>query len=712
VDFLVMELVPGRKLSDRISQGPIPEKELARLGKQLADGLAAAHGEGILHCDIKPGNLRVTPSGRLKILDFGLARLARHPGTTGLGVTTQSLTSDHAVAGTLPYMAPEQLRGERLDARTDIYAAGAVLYEMAAGDRAFPQKPAARTITAILGEAPAPLMEVAAGVSAELNQIVSKCLEKEASERYQSAPDLAVDLRHLGSRSPSIPTRERRPKPRSRRRAVPMVAGSVVIAAVVLIGVNVAGLRDRIFGGGRAHAVPSLAVLPLANLSGDPGQDYFADGMTDELITRLAQVSGLRVISRSSVMQFKGTKKKLPQIARELGVAMVVEGSVFRAGEMVRITAKLIEAATEQALWADGYERPVKNVLALQSEVAQAIVDRVEVKVTPAERGRLKSAPPVNPRAHEAYLRGLAAFHKFESEGVRESIARFQQAIEEDPDYAPAYVAMANAYTFATGIYLPSSEAMPRARAAALKALELDPNSGGAHAVLGYVKFDYDWDAAGAWPEFRMALKLSPGDASVHQNYAVLLLGTGRTDEAISEIGKAREIDPLSGVLASMSLWPLFEGHRFREAAEAAKNILNSGSDTQNACTVLGQSLFYLGRREEGIAQIRRATELDPGNPFPLGWLGCLYGLAGQKEEARGVLKRLETLRQKQYIQPYSFAIVHIGLGEKDDAFRLLNKAVDERSDELLFVRVDPALDPLRSDPRFTALLKRMGVAA
>jgi Flp pilus assembly protein TadD len=229
--------------------------------------------------------------------------------------------------------------------------------------------------------------------------------------------------------------------------------------------------------------------------------------------------------------------------------------------------------------------------------------------------------------------------------------------------------------------------------------------------VLGYVKFDYDWNAAAASSEFQMALKLSPGDATVHQNYAVLLLGTGRTDGAIAEIGKAREIDPLSDVLASMSLWPLFEGHRFREAAEAARNVLNSNSDTQNTSTILGQSLFYLGQHEEGIAQIRRATELDPGNPFPLGWLGCLYGLAGQKEQAREVLKRLDAMRQKQYIQPYSFAIVHIGLGEKDEAFRLLNKAVDERSDELLFVRVDPALDPLRSDPRFAALLKRMGVA-
>jgi serine/threonine-protein kinase len=708
VDFLVMELVPGHTLSEMIALGPLPERDVAALGEQLAEGLAAAHTEGVLHCDIKPGNIRVTPQGRLKILDFGLARLVRAAGAPG--GTTQTLTAtQHAVAGTVPYMAPEQLRGERLDARTDIHAAGAVLYEMATGKRAFPQESQALAIGAILNEEPASPRKLTPSISPRLERIILKCLEKDPRERYASAAGLAADFRGSGSSSSWT---NRRPRRSSSWRVAALVAAAISLGLVAALGLNIGGWRDRLAGHGGAKVAPSLAVLPLANLSGDPSQEYFADGMTDELITRLAQVSGLRVISRSSVMQLKGTKKRLPEIAHELGVEMIVEGSVFRAGDMVRITAKLIEAASERPLWADGYERPVTNVLSLQSEVARAIVSKVEVEVTPEERGRLQSAPPVDPEAHEAYLRGLAAYHRFMVEGFRESIDLFQKAIVQDPNYVPAYLGLANAYMFAAGLYLPSSEAAPRARAAAMKALDLDPASGAARAVLGYLKFSYEWDFDGAEGEFRKAVDLSPGDASVHQNYGGVLVCMGRIDDAIAELKTARQIDPLSDVIASMSLWPLFEGRRYREAAEAAKTILDSGAQSSNARLVLGQALFYSGRREEGLAAVHRAWEKDPENGFLTAWLGNLYGLAGREGEARRELERLRALQKKHYVQPYDFAIVHAGLGEKDEAFRFLDQAVRERADELAFVRVDPALDPLRSDPRFAAMLRRMGIAA
>ena len=706
VDFLVMELVPGSSLSEVIAPGSLPDAAIASLGSQLAEGLAAAHAEGILHCDIKPGNIRVTPQGRLKILDFGLARLVR-PDVAAGGATSTLTATQYAVAGTVPYMAPEQLRGERLDARTDVHAAGAVLYEMATGRRAFPQESSAVVISAILNEAPTQPRKLAPGVSLGLEQIVLKCLEKDPAERYASARDLSLDLNRWRDGSHVAPRRKSRLRP---WRVAVLAAAFAVAAFLVFLGWNRWGAT--ITGRGGPPSVPSIAVLPMTNLSGDPGQEYFADGMTDELITRLAQVSGLRVISRSSVMPFKGSHRKLRDIANELGVRMVVESSVFRAGDAVRITAKLIEAASEQALWADGYERPISNVLALQSEVAQAIVSRVEVKLTPEERGRLRLAPVVDPAAHEAYLRGLSAYHRFMQEGFRESIVHFQKAIDRDPRYVAAYVGLANAYIFATGMYLPSAEGAARARGAARKALELDPKSGAAHAVLGYVTFSYDWNFPGAEAEFKQALRLSPGDASVHMNYGGVLVCMGRIDEAIEQLGEARKIDPLSDVLASMSLWPLFEGRRYRQAVQAARTILDSGAESANVRLVLGEALFFSGEREEGLSYVRKALEKDPANPFIIAWLGNLYGLAGHRAEALQCLRDLEMLRQKQYVQPYNFVIVHAGLGEKDQAFRYLDQAVRERSDELVFVRVDPALDPLRGDPRFAAVLQQMGIAS
>jgi adenylate cyclase len=334
----------------------------------------------------------------------------------------------------------------------------------------------------------------------------------------------------------------------------------------------------------------------------------------------------------------------------------------------------------------------------------------VEVNVTPEERGRLSLAPALDPEAHEDYLRGLAAYHRFKETSFREAIDLFERSIAREPTYVPPYLGLANAYIFAAGLYLPSGEATPRARAAAMRALEIDPGSGAAHAVLGYVKFGYEWDFDGAEAEFKKALRLSPGDVSVHQNYGGVLVCLGRIDEAIAELRTARQIDPLSDVVASMSLWPLFEGRRYREAAEAAKIIRDSGVQASNATLVLGQALFYSGKREEGLATLQEALEKDPENGFTMAWLGNLHALAGHEDQARDALRSLRTLQQKHYVQPYNFLIVHAGLGEKDEAFRLLDQAVRERSDELVFIRVDPALDPLRSDPRFAAALKHMGI--
>src|SRR5208337_4001349 len=401
-EFLVVEYVPGVTLSDRLAQGPLLEREIARLGVQLANGLAAAHSQGVVHCDLKPSNLRITPDGRLKILDFGIAKSLRVTRESSkYDVTTESTTGGQAMAGTLPYMAPEQLRSEPADARSDLYSAGAVLYEMATGQRAFRDEVAPRLTDAILHQTAVPPRAVNARISPELERIILKCLQKEPEDRYQSAAELEVDLRQLATiEVPRSGTAVRRLPIWRRHRGV--ATALALVLSAILVGLSVWRWREQQAGGNGPGRIQSLAVLPLQNLSGDPQKDYIADGMTDLLIADLSQLSALRrVISRTTMMQYKGTRKPLPQIARELSVDVVIEGSVLSSDDRVRITAQLIQGATDKHLWGRSYERDTQDVLKLQGDVASAIADEIRIAVTPQERARLASAPPVIPAAYD-----------------------------------------------------------------------------------------------------------------------------------------------------------------------------------------------------------------------------------------------------------------------------------------------------------------------
>ncbi len=397
-----MEFVPGQTLAEKLAGGALPERDVAALGAQIASALEGAHERGVVHRDLKPGNIMVTPKGQAKVLDFGLATLLRPAEEPS---HTETLSHSHAVIGTLPYMAPEQLRGEKVDARSDIYAAGAVLFEVATRRRPFPQESAPRLMDAIQHEAPPAPSAINRRLSPVLDGIILKALDKDPKRRYQSAADLRVDLERLGAPAPLRAAH--RPRARGLWWALGP-AGALLALVALIVGLNVAGMRDRLLGHAAPRRIESLAVLPLANLSGDPEQEYFADGMTEELITDLAKVGALRVISRTSAMHFKGTDKALPEIARQLNVDAIIEGSVLRSGDRVRITAQLVEGATDRHLWAESYERDLKDVLALQSEVARAITSQIKVTLSPAaEAGLARSARPVSPEAHEAYLMGL-----------------------------------------------------------------------------------------------------------------------------------------------------------------------------------------------------------------------------------------------------------------------------------------------------------------
>ncbi len=715
VSFAVMELLDGESLADSIAHSKLPWRKAAAIGVEIAEGLFAAHSKGIVHRDLKPANVFHTSDGRVKILDFGIASVAPLPSSGGSSVATVAGTSPGTVLGTVGYMSPEQVRGIPADARSDVFSLGCVLYEMVTGRRAFSRETAAETLTAILREDPEPLSS-AEGVPVELDRIVAHCLEKNPAERFQSARDVAFNLRAALTDSAATQTAAIGTRPPRRRGAAWLGAGVALLVLIAggLVLVQRRGARPGAPGDRAASAparIVSLAVLPLQNLSGDPEQEYFADGMTEALITDLAKIQALRVISRTSVMQYKGVKKPLPEIARELRVDGIVEGSVQRAGDRVRITAQLIEAATDRHLWAQSYERDSRDVFALQSDVAQAIAREIRVTVSPEEKTRLASSRSVNPAAHEAYLKGRYWQLQFNEEGFRKASELYDRAVALDPGYALAWAGIAENLGGNADLYLPSSEAYAKARPAAEKALQLDESLAEAHTSLGLIKAYFDWDWRGAEADLVRAIELNPGSAWARDWYGWFLTTLGRFDESISQLERARALDPLSpGMSADLGLAHVLKGDYDRATVHLDRAL---ALDSRYWVPRLVRTWMYQ-RRGDFAAAVREAETLDPreAGPVALAGLARAYALAGRKADARKGLRELEQLSRTGFVSPFFFAEVHAALGEKDVAFEWLRKCQRERSNGLaLWAKVGPSLDPLRSDPRYAELLRDLNLA-
>ena len=710
IDFLVMEYVPGKTLADRLVSGALPEKEVVALGMQIAAAIEEAHNRGIVHRDLKPRNIAITERGQAKVLDFGLAKLL--PQVNEL--TSDTLSDTQAGAGTLPYMPPEQLQGEPVDARADIYTIGAVLYEMATNRRAFPQELPSRVIDAILHHPPVPPRALNSRISPELERIILKCLDKDPGRRFQSAKELLVDLGRLDG---AASNRQAYPQPSPfKSKRTPLLVlyslAALLAIAVTLIAVNVHGWRDRLMGRARPPQIRSLAVLPFENLSGDTDQDYFADGMTDALINDLGQISALRVISRTSVMAYKGAKKSLPVIARQLHVDAVVEGSVRRYGDKVQINVQLVQASTDLQLWGKSYEQDLRDILTLQNTAARAIADEIQIKLTPQEQARLSRNEAVDPAAHEAYLTGRFYWNKRTPQGLQKSIDYLEQAIAKDPKYAVAYAALADSYHLLPELTaVPASEAFPKARTAALKALQIDDSLAEAHTALGNVKEDYDWDWQGAEKEYKRALELDPGYELAHVWYSNLLLELGRLPEALVESRTAQQLDPLSAFTNDNLAAILYYAGEYDQAIEQCQKTLEIDPASHQAHRHLGQVYIQERRYPEAVSELKKAVELSPGGTEALAELGYVLGISGKKDETREILLELQDPSQHRAISSYHLAIVHIGLGERELALQSLRKAVDDHSPGVVHLKVSPFFQEIRSDRRFERMLLDVGLS-
>ena len=495
------------------------------------------------------------------------------------------------------------------------------------------------------------------------------------------------------------------------RRRVFMTALVLVVILAVVFGFDPGGVRHRLVGQPSVPRIQSIAVLPLENLSKDPEQEYFADGMTDELITNLAQISALRVISRTSAMQYKGTKKSLSEIARELRVDAVVEGTVMHSGDRVRITAQLIEASTDHHLWAASYDRDLQNVLSMQEEVTRAIVSEVRVKLTAQEQARLASMHPINPEAFQLWLKGRYYWYKLNPEGLQKAIEYFQQALEKDPAYAPAYAGLADSYNLLAFFNVfPPREVMPKAKAAAVKALELDDNLAEAQVSLGWAGFTYDLDWPAAGKHFERAIVLNPAYPLAHSYYSLYLGALGRPEEGLTEAKRALDLDPVSPAINHYVVVQLYLARRFDEAIEQCRKTLELDPSFTPVHGTLAEVYSAKGMYREALAEYEEYSALSGGSPRSTAFVGYAHARLGQRSQAFRVLEQLRAASKQKYVPALSFAIVYVGLGEKEQAFLWLEKAYDERTNSLAYLKVQATWDPLRSDPRFADLVRRIGL--
>ena len=701
--FIAMEYLEGQTLRARMGGAALPPRRSLEYAIQISHALGAAHQRSIVHRDLKPENLWVTPDDRIKILDFGLAKFAE-PATNPETGEKSMATEQGRVMGTVGYMSPEQVRGRPLDHRTDIFSFGSILHEMLSGNRAFEGSSSIDTMIAILNTEPPDLPNPA------INRLVRRCLEKDPAQRFQSAGDLTSQLEEALTALPSAGADDSKRVRLTRRRILIGGASAVSAASLAALWKWRPARWWKSLSGSRTPRITRLAVLPLANLSGDPEQEYFADGMTDLLITDLGQIAALRVISRPSVMQLKGTKKPLTEIAKQLGVDAVIVGSVQSSRNRVRITAQLVDCASGQQLWTSAYERELTDVLALQSEVARTIAGEIQARVTVEEAGRLSNNHKIVPAALDAYLRGRYFWDQFTDESIVKGIDQFEQAILLDPDYAAAYGGLAECWTgFLFTDSRPWAETIPKAREAAIKALALDDTLAESHQAMAVVYYQ-DWNWKGVEEEVKKAIALNPGFSTAHMLYCNMLRHLGRADDSIAQAKLALEADPLFMLTNQMLGDAYSSARRYDLAIAQFQKGLDLHANDSSLQYQLGWAYVYSGVYDKGIEAIRESQAVDGLDPSLSPDLAYIDAILGKKNEARQILNRLLELARKYPVSPGLIALVYAGLDERDKALAWLEKAHAQHSSMMVWLKVDPRLDRIRAEPRFQGLMRHVGL--
>jgi serine/threonine protein kinase/tetratricopeptide (TPR) repeat protein len=700
VDFLVMEYITGTTLSHKLKSEPMSEKDVTSLGLQIASALEEAHEGGIVHRDLKPGNILVTPKHQVKILDFGLAVLLKPNDAADVTLSDSDVTG---ISGTLPYMAPEQLLGKSADIRSDIYAVGTILFEMATGIRPFDEKLSTALSNDIIYKQPPRPTSLRNNLSARLEEIILKCLEKEPEDRYQSAKELAVDLRRLNAPTTGVVHPQVRPRRAVRRWQLVLA----ICLALIVIGALVLA-RSKFFAG-RSEAIDSLAILPFENAGANPDAEYLSDGLTESLINSISQLSNLKVIARSSVFRYKGKSVDPQVVGRELSARAILTGRVVKRGDDLSISTELVDTRDNRHIWGEQYNVKLTDLLAIQEKISKEITANLRSRLGGKEEAVLPKQYTNNADAFQLYLKGRFYSDQATVAGVQRGVEYFHQAIVKDPHYAQAYVGIADAYFLLSSQFLSPREAMPKIKEAATKALQLDGTLAEAHTMLAMVNAFYEYDFPGADAEFKRGVDLDPGSASAHQWRGYFLIAEGQQQEALDELTKARELDPLSDTVSLLLSVSFLFSRQYDQSIQQSRKMIESEPDFWWGHFLLGWAETETGKYDDAIQSLDRATQLD-SSPYPLAYLGYANARSGKKDKALKALQELEQKAHQVYVPRYQIAAVYVGLGDKDKASESLQQAFSNREEIIAFLKVDPTWDTLRSDSRFQNLEHRVGL--